>query len=143
MGKRFSQISIFFDGGIHKKRVAIVDVRKGEYRIKVFEELEARTSNELELLGLLKSLEYAYSEYGSTAKNIVFYGDSRLVIRHIGDNKPFSAKNLRRFERICRKQLMKFKNPIKLIWIPRKKNLAGLVLELLYKKRKTFLIKNV
>jgi len=133
--EKLDKIIVYFDGGTHKKRVAIVDVHDG-YKIRVWEHLNAQTNNEFEFIALLKALEYVHSEYGANAKNVVLYGDSQLIINGINYNRSFSPKHLQRLEKMSKRRMKKFHISPKLNWISRDQNLAGFVLEMLYKKRR-------
>lgn len=130
-----NKIIVYFDGGTHNKRVSIVDVNDG-YKIRVWENLKARTNNEFEFMALLKALQYVHSEYGTNAKNVKLYGDSRNTIDGINHNSKFTTKNLRRFQRSCENKIKQFRKPPTLNWISRDENLAGFVLEMLYNKRR-------
>lgn len=133
-------ITIYFDGGVHNKRVAVVDL-SSEGKILIWENADAKTSNELERIGLLKALEYVYKKYGAGAKNVVIYGDN---ITGFGVKRSRTTRmaryrshnpRLKRFEqlkRMCERRLAKFHKPIEVKWIPRRKNLAGHVLEMMY-----------
>lgn len=130
-----NKIIVYFDGGTHNKRVSIVDVRDG-YKIRVWENLKARTNNEFEFIALLKALQYVYSEYGINAKNVKLYGDSQLIINGIKNDRKFTSKNLTRLKRSCKMKIKQFHKSPTLNWISRDENLAGFVLEMLYNKRK-------
>jgi len=129
-------ITIYCDGGVHNKRLAIVDL-SANGRIIVWENVNARfgTSNELEELALLKAIEYVYNEYGTDAENVTIYGDavSSDLYRTLkaSSDKP-SFKRLVQLQKKRLRLLSRFRNHIEGKWIPRKKNLAGQVLEMMY-----------
>lgn len=128
------KIVVYFDGGIHKSRTAIVDVTN-DYKIMVSEDSKPHTSNEMEFHALIKALDYIFSEYGSKAKNVVVYGDSQLVINSIKHDNHYYVTNLKRLAKKSKTKISKFKIPPTVIWVSREENLAGFVLEMLYKKR--------
>ena len=132
--------AIYFDGGVHNKRVVVVDVST-EIKVRVWEDVNTcskthgKISNELECFALLKALEYLYAEYGAAAVNVVIYGDNLIGVKgdRLAGGRREGASYLEPLHRICNRKLTKFSNPVELKWVSRNKNLAGHVLEMMYK----------
>ncbi len=127
---------MYFDGGVHNKRVAIVDL-SDKSKIIIWENVNGETSNQLEAIALMKALEYVHDEYGANAENVVIYGDniggSHMI--EASSTDPIMQKRLERLrhlQRMCKSRLDRFNKPIEVKWVPRKKNLAGHVLEMMY-----------
>ncbi len=120
---------IFFDGGTALHQVCIYDLDRKVYfteEVKI-----SSTNNQLEYLALLKAVRYAVSYYGSP-RNVVFCGDSELIIKQMQDRYKVHRKHLKYVNEEVKKEFVR-SNTIRLIsnfaWVPRSKNLAGIVLE--------------
>ena len=110
-----------FNGQVSKWCVVLEDgtVKKGIIR-------ENKTNNQMEYKALLNALKLA-------KKGDTIYTDSRLLEGQVMKNWKVNAEHLLSLV-IQAKQLVKEKQ-IKIIWIPREKNLAGNILDGLKNKR--------
>lgn len=126
------QINIYFDGGVHGKRVCVYDQSKDKYLVKVID--EAKTNNELEYWALIMALRYTRRTYKDG--DITFNGDSKLVINQVWGSWRINKERLRILMIIVNKELDKCKFNISARWTRRNKNFAGVHLENLLRKDK-------
>jgi len=127
---------IFFDGGSALNIVCCYDENRGEYFTKVLE--KPSTNNELEYEALLYAVTYANMYYGTT-KNVMFCGDSALIIKQMQGEYVVRKHHLKVIKTELDKELRKTPTGHKaeFKWVPRLENKAGIVLdELLNKKRR-------
>jgi ribonuclease HI len=117
---------VWIDGGTHKNRICLVDgdkvivkIRDGNY-----------TNNELEYLALQYGLTYVNNNYSK--KKITIYSDSMLIVNQINGKWRVTTPTLVPLHAKCAKLL---KSNIKIIWISRKFNHAGWVLEDMIKSK--------
>ena len=113
-------MDIYIDGGTRNSNICLVheDICIVKYR------KGKPTNNELEYLALLYALEYVGSKFPD--KYVRIYSDSRLIVNQINGKWRVTTETLRPLYIKC-KPMMNEK--IKLVWISRKFNLAGHVLE--------------
>ncbi len=116
--------------------VCIYDQDRKEYYVHKVE--DTMTNNELEYAALLKAVRYSVSYYGSP-RNVVFCGDSELIVKQMHDIYKVHKPQLKMFHDDILKEFVR-SNTIRLhsnfAWVPRRKNLAGIVLEKLGKVNK-------
>lgn len=116
------------DGGYNnlKKRGGIYCITDGNEFCRI-QKIIVNSSNEAEYFGMIETLRIANP--GDT-----IYSDSQLTVNQLINNWQVRAENLKHFWQEAHDLIEnKFKGNIKIKWIRRNKNLAGIVLE----KRKT------
>jgi len=113
-------VDIYIDGGTRNSNICLVN--KDECIVKYRK--GNPTNNELEYLALLYALEYVGSKFPD--KSVIIYSDSKLIVNQINGSWRVTTDNLLILYNKCKPMMTK---KIKLIWISRKFNLAGHVLE--------------
>ena len=119
-------MQFYIDGGTHCYNICLYDPSHERYIIKYRK--KEPTNNELEYLALLFCLEYIQGITYNKSEGITIYSDSQLVVNQI--NGEWSVKD----EKLCElyeKCMKKMNKDIKLVWVPRAKNLAGVYLQAL------------
>ena len=117
-------IKIYVDGGTRGSRICLVDTNKDLTVIKT--RAGDLTNNELEYLALLYALEYIRSRKTYYEKDITIYSDSKLIVNQVNGGWRVTTETLRPLYKKCMEKLL---DNITLKWVPREKNLAGIVLE--------------
>ena len=115
-------VHIYIDGGTRNSNICLVNKDTSECIVKY--RRGNPTNNELEYLALLYALEYVGSKFPD--KYVRIYSDSKLIVNQINGKWRVTTETLRPLYVKC-KPMMNEK--IKLVWISRKFNLAGHVLE--------------
>ena len=131
-GNNVGKVNIYFDGGVHGKRVCIYDQSNNKYLVKTI--TDAKTNNELEYWALIMSLRYARRIYKEG--DVIFNGDSSLVINQVWGSWRINKERLRILMIIVNKELDKCKFNVSARWTRRNKNFAGIHLEKLMKSDK-------
>ena len=124
-------LSIYFDGGTKGCRVCVYDEYTKKKIVKVIN--GERTNNELEYYALLIALRY-YQRVYSGYKNIRFIGDSALIIKQVtGKWNVRNERLIMLYEQVIEElKNMNFTRKCKIekiIWMPRDKNKAGILLD--------------
>ena len=115
-------MDIYVDGGTRNSNICIVNKETSEC---IVQRRKGRlTNNELEYLAVLYALGYVRDNYPD--KSVRIYSDSKLIVNQINGNYRVTTDNLLVLYNKCKPMMTK---KIKLIWISRKFNLAGHVLE--------------
>ena len=115
-------IKIYVDGGTRGSRICLVDKNSNMTKIKT--RGGAPTNNELEYLALEYALQYIYNRYKN--KDVTIYSDSLLIVNQINGKWRVTTEHLIPLYEKCNKKMTE---KIKLVWVSRKKNLAGHRLE--------------
>lgn len=102
-----SKIAIVLENGIKKKSMIIFPF----YRL---------TNNEVEYEALRDALQMANEDD-------TIFTDSQLLVGHMTKGWKLNAENLRKNYDYCMRMIEKKR--IKLVWVPREKNIAGDLLE--------------
>lgn len=112
--------NIFFDGAGHNGTLSKFCIAHNFEKYNIFEIEKDFTNNEMEYLGFLYACQNA-------RKGDTILGDSKLVIEQVKGNWKVKAYHLRAIVEIC-KVVVKEKD-LKLCWLPRKENVAGIILD--------------
>lgn len=123
-----ASVKIYFDGGLHRQRICVYDLKKHKYMVKSMAEKckSKHSSNELEYQALIQAIKYAKRKYKN--QNIEFVGDSKLVIGQVwhGWNINFPHLMVLFEEVMINLSKLKAHNGI---WVKRENNVAGIHLE--------------
>jgi len=103
-----------------RSRICLVTCPNGIEDVKITDLPIEFTNNEAEYLAMIWALQVA------TDRDII-YSDSQLVINQINGSYKIKQQHLKYFAARC--QMILLKKKIKIIWIPREKNKAGLVFD--------------
>ncbi len=127
-------IEIHFDGSTVLNAVCFYDKSKDSFEII---RLKGKyTNNELEYQALYKAMDYA-RHYYDPLNNILFVGDSEVIIKQMREEYTCKAVNLKPLrERIIQRAGKEF-NINNYKWVPRTANIAGVILEDELHKEKT------
>ena len=117
-----SRVKIYIDGGTRGSKICLVDKFKEKVIVKY--RSGNPTNNELEYLALLYALSYIRNNYRS--KNITIYSDSLLVVNQINQKWRITTEHLLPLYEKCKRKLT---DKIKIVWVRRNRNLAGIYLE--------------
>ena len=113
---------IYVDGGTRGSRICLVD------KSKDFTIIKTRggdlTNNELEYLAVLYALDYINNRHKKD--NITIYSDSKLIVNQINGEWRITTERLQPLYDKCMKRMT---DKIKIKWISRDFNLAGIILE--------------
>ena len=90
------------------------DIEIFDYR---FELKTAKTSNEAEILSMIKLLTFI-NKYANKDSNWTIYADSQLVVRSLNNKVNIHAENLKPLFKIAKDLLI---DRIKIIWVSREK----------------------
>lgn len=126
-------IRIYFDGGTSMNHICVYDSCIDKYIHETL--LEPLTNNQLEYHALLKAVQYANEKYGD-ANNIVFCGDSEVIIRHMQGDYKVRKPHLKYLYDLVVKEFTRHGVVVsasKFEWVPRDENPAGVYLENLAK----------
>lgn len=82
------------------------------------------SNNQLEYLGLLYTISYVNNNY--SRKNVIIYTDSLLVANQMNGKWRITTEHLIPLWKKCNKYIT---SNIKIIWVRREKNLAGIELD--------------
>lgn len=115
-------IKLYVDGGTRGSKICLVDKSTGVTKVKT--RRGKLTNNELEYLALIYALEYAENLHHN--RNITIYSDSKLVVNQVNGDWRVTTETLLP---LYKKALSKMTDKIKLIWVRRNFNLAGIILE--------------
>jgi len=116
-------LRIFIDGGTHKSRICLVDQKHGKEIVK--QRSGNPTNNELEYLALLYALSYIQTNK-IRARRITILSDSKLVVMQVNREWKVNNPRLDLLKTKCQK---KMGSNIKIKWIGRNKNKAGIILD--------------
>ena len=114
---------IFIDGETHKSRICLVDQKHCKEIVK--QRSGDPTNNELEYLALLYALSYIQTNK-IRVRDITILSDSKLVVMQV--NHRWKVNNPR-FNSLRIKCQKKIGSNVKIKWIGRNRNKAGLVLD--------------
>jgi len=115
-------IKLYVDGGTRGMVICLHDPQRDKYIIK--RRKGDLTNNDLEYLAIIYGIEYAKKYY--PRDNITILSDSRLAVKQIKGEYKVTTDNL---ISLHNKTLRKLNRHIKIKWISRDFNLAGIHLE--------------
>ena len=118
-------LTLYVDGGTKGSVICLVDDSNGYIVVK---KKRISTNNELEYFAVIFGIEYAKKHY--LRKNVTINSDSKLIVNQINGKWNINMDTLLILNK---RALRKLKDNIKIKWIPREKNLAGIHLEELMK----------
>ena len=119
-GKR---LKVYTDGGTkYGGRICLVDPQKDQCIIK--HRTGDLSNNQLEYLGLLYAISYVNNNY--SRKPIRIYTDSLLVANQMNGKWRITTEHLIPLWNKCQKYMTQY---IKIIWVNRDRNLAGIELD--------------
>jgi ribonuclease HI len=115
----------FFDGGCRPNPgpMETAVVHRGAARFR--DDFGCGDNNEAEWLALLMAVEIARSD---GADDVLFIGDSAIVIRQARGDAPCRSPHLRAYVEQFRGAIASFRR-VRLRQVPRSKNLAGIALD--------------
>lgn len=117
--------SIWIDGGTRNNNICLVDGQTNQVIVKTRGAIgKELTNNELEYLALIYGLEYCNNVYSN--KNVTIFSDSMLIVNQINGKWRITTDRLLPLYQKC---VRKLNEKIKIVWVSRKFNLAGHVLE--------------
>ncbi len=113
---------IYVDGGTKGSRICLVD----NFKQKIITKFRGNkpTNNELEYLAVIYALEYINNNYKH--KGVTIYTDSLLVTNQINGKWRVTTERLIPLYNKC---IRKMTEKIKVVWVRRDSNLAGIYLE--------------
>ena len=113
---------IYVDGGTRGSRICLVDTTDHKTIIKT--RGGDPTNNEMEYLALLYALDYVNNRHKKD--NITIYSDSKLMVNQINGDWQVTTDHLQPLYDKC---IKKMTDKIKIKWVRRDSNLAGIILE--------------
>ena len=113
---------IYIDGGTRGSRICLVDTSVHKTIIKT--RGGDLTNNELEYLAVLYALDYINNRHKKD--NVTIYSDSKLIVNQINGEWRITTTNLQPLYEKCIKRMT---DKIKIKWVRRDSNLAGIILE--------------
>ena len=113
---------IYIDGGTRGSRICLVDTHDHKTIIKT--RGGDPTNNEMEYLALLYALDYINNRYKKD--NVTIYSDSKLMVNQINGDWQVTTEHLQPLYDKCIKRMT---DKIKIKWVGRDSNLAGIILE--------------
>jgi len=116
-------IVLHVDGGTKRCEICLVD-RNLNDKIIVKKRDGLLTNNELEYLALIYALEYTNNNYKN--KPVLICSDSQLVVNQMNGKWRVTTDHLMPLYEKCDRKIRK---NIKISWIRRNRNLAGIYLE--------------
>jgi len=116
-------IEIYIDGGTKNCEICLVDRNKND-KIIVKRRHGALTNNELEYLALIYALEYINNNYSK--KPVLICSDSMLIVNQINGKWRVTTDHL---IPLYEKAVKKMNSLIRVTWVRRNRNLAGIYLE--------------
>ena len=116
-------MNIYVDGGTHRNRICVLDQKNRREIVKTRK--GNPTNNELEYLALLYSLTYIHT-YKVRARQIIIYTDSKLMANQMNDKWRITNEKLGILNRKCKARMLP---NIRIKWIPRRRNKAGIILD--------------
>lgn len=130
-------MEIYVDGGTHCNSICLYDPSHDRYVVKT--RRGNPTNNELEYLALIFALEYIRGMTYRKSEGITILSDSQLVVNQINGKWDVKHEKLRDLYVKC---ISKMDEDVKVKWIPRETNRAGIHLEAL-KDRSNGILKMV
>jgi ribonuclease HI len=115
-------VNLYVDGGTRGSVICLVDPQRNKTIVK--KRKGDFTNNDLEYLAAIYGIEYAKKYY--PRDTIIIRTDSMLVVKQINNTWYVNGPNLRTLHS---KTLRKLNSHIRLKWVPREINLAGIHLE--------------
>ena len=117
---------IYVDGGTRGSRICLVDTSEHKTIVKNRDPAfgEKLTNNELEYLAVLYALDYINNRHKKD--NVTIYSDSKLIVNQINGEWRITTERLQPLYDKCMKRMT---DKIKIKWIRRDFNLAGIILE--------------
>jgi len=120
---RRTRLRVYTDAGTKLGgRICMVDPQKNKCVIK--QRTGDLSNNQLEYLGLLYTISYVNNNYSH--KSIIIYTDSLLVANQMNGKWRITTEHLIPLWKKCQKYTT---DSIKVVWIKREKNLAGIELD--------------
>ena len=113
---------IYIDGGTRGSRICLVDTSVHKTIIKT--RGGDPTNNEMEYLALLYALDYVNNRHKKDY--ITIYSDSKLMVNQINGDWQVTTDHLQPLYDKCIKRMT---DKIKIKWVRRDSNLAGIILE--------------
>ena len=113
---------IYVDGGTRGSRICLVDTSEHKTIIKT--RGGDLTNNELEYLAVLYALDYINNRHKKD--NVTIYSDSKLIVNQINGEWRITTERLQPLYDKCIKRMT---DKIKIKWVRRDSNLAGIILE--------------
>ena len=113
---------IYVDGGTRGSRICLVD--KSENKTIVKTRGGDPTNNEMEYLALLYALDYVNNRHKKNS--VIIYSDSKLMVNQINGDWQVTTDHLQPLYDKC---IKKMTDKIKIKWVRRDSNLAGIILE--------------
>ena len=113
-------VDIYVDGGTRNSNICLVNKDKCIVKYRRGDP----TNNELEYLAVLYALGYVRDNYPD--KYVRIYSDSKLIVNQMKHKWRVTVDSLRILHEKC---MLMMNNKIKIVWVSRKFNLAGHVLE--------------
>jgi len=120
--KQRTVTDIYVDGGTRGSRICLVDTSAHKTIIKT--RGGDLTNNELEYLAVLYALDYINNRHKKD--NITIYSDSKLIVNQINGEWRITTDRLQPLYDKCMKRMT---SKIKIKWVGRDSNLAGIILE--------------
>ena len=114
--------NIYVDGGTRGSRICLVDTHDHKTIIKT--RGGSLTNNELEYLAVLYALDYINNRHKKD--NVTIYSDSKLIVNQINGDWRITTERLQPLYDKCIKRMT---DKIKIKWVRRDSNLAGIILE--------------
>ena len=120
---RQQRIKVYTDAGTKNGgRICLVDPQKDKTVIK--QRTGDLSNNQLEYLGLLYAISYVNNNYSK--KPVRVYTDSLLMANQMNGKWRITTEHLIPLWKKCQKYMTK---DIKIVWVKREKNLAGIELD--------------
>ena len=113
---------IYVDGGTRGSRICLVDT--SDHRTIIKSRGGEPTNNEMEYLALLYALDYVKNRHSN--ENVTIYSDSKLIVNQINGDWRITTAHLQPLYNKCIKRMT---DNIKIKWVRRDVNLAGIILE--------------
>ena len=120
--KQRTVTDIYVDGGTRGSRICLVD--KSENKTIIKTRGGDLTNNELEYLAVLYALDYINNRHKKN--NVTIHSDSKLVVNQINGDWEIKTEHLIPLYDKCIKRMT---DKIKIKWVRRDSNLAGIILE--------------
>lgn len=115
-------VKIYVDGGTRGMVICLHDPQKNKTIVK--HRKGASTNNDLEYLAVIYGIEYIRKNYPKDKATII--SDSMLVVKQVNQSWKINSDSLLSLNKKVHNKMTKM---IKIKWIPRSFNLAGVHLE--------------